>query len=111
MSRKSAFWTFAGSLIAASAFSFTAVAGEKQEKLFDSALQPSTVAVGTVDAHRQIGTGQKATRQIGTGQKATRQIGTGQKATRQIGTGQKATRQIGTGQKATRQIGTGRRGT
>jgi hypothetical protein len=98
MSRK-AFWTIAGSLIALSSFSVGAVADEKHDAISGSNIQISSVATGTSDALRQIGTGGKGSRQIGTGGKGGRQIGTGGKGGRQIGTGGKGGRQIGTGGK------------
>ena len=88
MSRKS-FWTIAGSLIALSSFSIGAVADESREAISGSNVHVTSIASGTVDALRQIGTGGKGTRQIGTGGKGGRQIGTGGKGTRQIGTGGK----------------------
>jgi hypothetical protein len=98
MSRIFSILAIAGSLIAASALSVSAVAGEKQEGLFETSVQSSAVSsFGTATSLRQIGTGTKQKRQIGTGTKQKRQIGTGVKQKRQIGTGVKQKRQIGTG--------------
>lgn len=87
MSRKINFLAIAGSLIVASTLSVSSVASEKQEKVFDTTLQSSTVAVGNAEALRQIGTGLRTKRQIGTGVRTKRQIGTGVRTKRQIGTG------------------------